>query len=44
MILSEANTTFGKSYVKAYVDVKQINDLLKQYAYKIYLPGDNYGD
>lgn len=44
LILSEANTTFGKSYVKAYVDVNQINDLLKQYAYKIYLPGDNYGD
>ncbi|MEB9457367.1 DNA-binding protein [Bacillus anthracis] len=44
LILSEANTTFSKSYVKAYVDVNQINDLLKQYAYKIYLPGDNYGD
>ncbi|PER99650.1 helix-turn-helix domain-containing protein [Bacillus cereus] len=44
LILSEANTTFGKSYVKAYVDVKQINDLLKRYVYKIYLPGDNYGD
>ncbi|PEQ91224.1 DNA-binding protein [Bacillus cereus] len=44
LILSEANTTFGKSYVKAYVDVNHINDLLKQYAYKIYLPGDNYGD
>ncbi|HDR6310565.1 TPA: helix-turn-helix domain-containing protein [Bacillus paranthracis] len=44
LILSEANDTFGKSYVKAYVDVNQVNDLLKQYAYKIYLPGDNYGD
>ncbi|MEC2941329.1 helix-turn-helix domain-containing protein [Bacillus cereus] len=44
LILSEANDTFGKSYVKAYVDVNQINDLLKLYAYKIYLPGDNHGD
>ncbi|MGN4271791.1 DNA-binding protein [Bacillus cereus group sp. BCN115] len=44
LILSEANNTFGKSYVKAYVDVNQINDLLKQYAYKIYLPGANHGD
>ncbi|WP_242302722.1 helix-turn-helix domain-containing protein [Bacillus cereus group sp. BfR-BA-01361] len=44
LILSEANDTFGKSYVKAYVDVNQINDLLKRYAYKIYLPGDNHGD
>lgn len=44
LVLSEANDTFGKSYVKAYVDVNQVNDLLKQYAYKIYLPGANYGD
>ncbi|WP_329767372.1 helix-turn-helix domain-containing protein [Bacillus nitratireducens] len=44
LILSEANNTFGKSYVKAYVDMNQINDLLKRYAYKIYLPGDNHGD
>ena len=44
LILSEANDTFGKSYVKAYVEVNQINDLLKRYAYKIYLPGDNHGD
>ncbi|MBJ8007071.1 helix-turn-helix domain-containing protein [Bacillus cereus] len=44
LILSEANNTFGKSYVKAYVDVNQINDLLKRYAYKIYLPGANHGD
>ncbi|ASZ15528.1 DNA-binding protein [Bacillus cereus] len=44
LILSEANDTFGKSYVKAYVDVNQINDFLKLYAYKIYLPGDNHGD
>lgn len=44
LILSEANNTFGKSYVKAYVDVNQINDLLKQYAYKINLPGENHGN
>ncbi|MGR5903123.1 DNA-binding protein [Bacillus cereus] len=44
LILSEANNTFGKSYVKAYVDVNQINDLLKQYVYKIYLSGANHGD
>lgn len=44
LILSEANDTFGKNYVKTYVDVNQINDLLKLYAYKIYLPGDNHGD
>lgn len=44
LILSEAKDTFGRSYVKAYVDVNQINDLLKRYAYKIYLPGDNHGD
>ena len=44
LILSEANNTFGKSYVKAYVDVNQINGLLKRYAYKIYLPGVEYGN
>ncbi|PFU27698.1 helix-turn-helix domain-containing protein [Bacillus cereus] len=44
LILSEANNTFGKSYVKAYVDVNQINGLLKGYAYKIDFLGDNHGD
>ncbi|UKS60767.1 helix-turn-helix domain-containing protein [Bacillus toyonensis] len=44
LILSEANKTFGKSYVQAYVDVNQINDLLKRYVHKICLPGDNHGD
>ena len=44
LILSEANNTFGKSYVQAYVDVNQINDLLKRYVHKICIPGDNYGD
>ncbi|MDC2865315.1 helix-turn-helix domain-containing protein [Bacillus sp. BP-3] len=44
LILSEANNTFGKSYVKAYVDVNQINGLLKRYAHKIYLPGVEYGN
>ncbi|MBC6972620.1 DNA-binding protein [Bacillus sp. Xin] len=44
LILSEANNTFGKSYVKAYVDVNQINGLLKRYAHKIYLSGVEYGN
>lgn len=44
LVLSEANNTFGKSYVQAYIDVNQINDLLKRYVHKICLPGDNHGD
>lgn len=43
-ILSEANNTFGKNHVKAYIDVNKINNLLKQYAYKIYMPGVNDGN
>ena len=44
LILSEANNTFGKNHVKAYVNVKQINILLKQNAHKIYIPGVKDGD
>ncbi|PGD64130.1 helix-turn-helix domain-containing protein [Bacillus wiedmannii] len=44
LVLSEANNTFGKSYVQAYIDINQINDLLKRYVHKICLPGDNHGD
>lgn len=44
LVLSEANNTFGKSYVQAYIDVNQINDLLKRYVHKICLPGDKHGD
>lgn len=44
LILSEANNTFGKSYVKTYVDVNQINGLLKRYAHKIHFSGVEYGN